>query len=91
MLLKVFQAYMFSFVTIRKKLCGDEKNNNGSDTDSCAQGRTMKCYLTFNARICFGSEIHTRMCEEYGTQNVNTINCEPMGTDIQGEANKGEK
>ncbi len=36
------------------KLGSDEKNNDGSGTDSCAQGQATKCYLVFNARICFG-------------------------------------
>ncbi len=39
-----------------------------------------------------GGQIHARMCMVYGMKNViyHKINCEPIGTEIQGRTNKYE-
>ncbi len=34
------------------KILSDEKSNDGSDTDNCAEGETTKCYSVFTAKKC---------------------------------------
>ncbi len=69
MLLKVFQVHMQNFVATGSKLHSDEKNNDGSDTNSCAQGQVTLFLMLENVTSC---EIHMRMCVVYGTQNIST-------------------
>ncbi len=60
-LTRVFQVDMRDFIAIGYELRSDEKNNNGSNTNSCAQGWVMKYYQFFTLKNVLGSEIHTRM------------------------------
>ncbi len=82
---------MWTFVAIGEKLCGEEKNNDGSNINSCAQGQATKHYSVLNAGKCFRLwNSQENLCGVWCVKCYHKINYEPMGAEIQGKINEYE-